>query len=129
MKILRNPTTIGEAELLLAELIAAASERGLHSGEGDYFLDDEGNPVSRRNATCCCALGAAKLAGYRIVDGSGIGSDLKPQSHAIAAGNDGIRWRLRRFGRSGKCLDEEPLYDNAESVGHAFREAMAKEQS
>lgn len=71
-------TTVAEAELLLAELIAEAESRDLRGTTGACFKDSSGNRCDARNAVSCCAMGAARLAGYTCITSKGLttGNDL-----------------------------------------------------
>lgn len=95
------------AEMLLAEMIAEASYRGLRSCRAALFIDKHGFSCERHQAVACCALGALALLGKRRQDTI----RNKIWYSAVISGNDQPTWSRQRS-------------DSAESLGWAFREAM-----
>jgi len=109
-------------ELLLAIALQEANGRKLGPTMGEFFLDDEGDPVrwDSPKLRWCCAVGALILAGEGIFvpseDGEVIAVQGLPRPldvDSISAGND----------------DSSPNYsededDKGETLGHAFQLAM-----
>lgn len=100
---------IPEDEMLLAEAIAAASDRGMKWTSGLAFV-----PPNQDEAVMCCAVGALVLAGKTaLTHGSQYSSN--PSLWGVTHGNDMSRtWR-------------QTPRDDGESLGWAFRCAMTQE--
>lgn len=101
-----NDRGVPRDELILARLIQNAAARGLKSCRGAYYKNEDDVDVCARDATRCCAMGAAMLT-----------PKLCPPT-AIIIGND-----AKGNNPTPEIADDKWL--SAYTIGAAFYEALS----